>query len=988
MSTTISKEEIYNCFAVIVPLYLTILVGWLFSRYQKMTKVQLSGIQTFIMSLAVPAVVFQLLSKSNLYTADYSVVLADTLYKVALGVGLWVWYFFLAPRTSWMRRHGTDDDKLGGFLWSFNVATLPNTLIIGVPLISAMYGKESETTMILIVVAQTSIQVVFLVVLYELRKVLVQQREVLASVRHLEAPLVASASASAIPVSLTFPPSSSAGAAAVPPPRRCVSEVVRSTLAPAQPHGQAQAFAQAQPQAAPQSQAKAQAGGEWHPQRRPAIGSPTPAKGVQPIHTRTQGPASVNITPTGNAAGPPARLSAEGNGETDSPSQAHCVAAFNGPGTAPGDWVGSLPGGPAALTGLRKVERGEMDKTGQGSGGCGGIPPSQGPGQGVLHQYNIRTEGKEVSRPSGACTENGGGRGMAMGRVDQVGEGRRSPVVESDRLCSVQLAAVDVASSCNHTVGNRLNKQMRCVPWEDGWKEEQAATTCHVATLAPASLDSHPISDGASSPCSPVNAVDRSTARDAAGTCPWHPARQGCLRDVVQGSLPTGPHDDADLGRERLRHDRAADAAGVAVAPQGPHYSDHPRYGNHPSCSDHTPCSHHPCCSDQSLCSDRFPCSDHPRYRDHPRYSDHPPCSDHPFRGGSCPSMSSPGCDIIYIVAESSKRHRTSDEDVSCEGGPTGRPSTSSSSGRPGCVEEGGVRVEFVGEGGVTDYRRLDSLRCSGAAGIDRSIGVPQGVGAGARVGGGSHVEPDGVGGRSVGSTTWGSDHLRCLERDRTEADRRDDMADLSPMAVKLGPEVVGPLEDAKGREATGKDASPVVSIGMDGSRQGRDASGGGGETGLERGGGREGNGTLTPTEESTREGPTRTTGVSAAALLNRKMITAVVLKNLVHNPIIQIVPVAITYSLLAFRFDFGVPTMLDNFVRMFSNTVFGLAVFTLGMFIHAHRLMSTGSAYWVASLLFIRFLLAPLGYAVISWAVGLSGTLLKVMIVQVGYGS
>lgn len=87
-------------------------------------------------------------------------IAADTLQKLMVLTGLSVWSY-LAPK-----RYATTLD------WSitvFSLSTLPNTLVMGIPLLIAMYGKYSGALMVQIVVLQCIIWYTLLLFLFEYR---------------------------------------------------------------------------------------------------------------------------------------------------------------------------------------------------------------------------------------------------------------------------------------------------------------------------------------------------------------------------------------------------------------------------------------------------------------------------------------------------------------------------------------------------------------------------------------------------------------------------------------------------------------------------------------------------------------------------------------------------------------------------------------------------------------------------------------------------
>lgn len=128
----------------VVPLYVAIGLAFLSVRWWKLfTPEQCSGINKFVGDFAVPFLVLDLLTAYNLYTMSFRVIAADALQKLVI----------VAPLLLWKSL-----SKNGSFEWVitiFGLATLSNTLLVGLPLVQPMYGDESTAILIQIVVLQT-----------------------------------------------------------------------------------------------------------------------------------------------------------------------------------------------------------------------------------------------------------------------------------------------------------------------------------------------------------------------------------------------------------------------------------------------------------------------------------------------------------------------------------------------------------------------------------------------------------------------------------------------------------------------------------------------------------------------------------------------------------------------------------------------------------------------------------------------------------------
>uniref|UniRef100_A0A452ZZR6 Auxin efflux carrier component n=1 Tax=Aegilops tauschii subsp. strangulata TaxID=200361 RepID=A0A452ZZR6_AEGTS len=119
---------------------------------------QCAGINRFVAVFAVPLLSFKVISGSNLYAMDLRFAAADTLQKLLVLASLAVWSRLPVP--------------FAGLDWSitvFSSATMPNTLIMGIPLLVAMYGRHAGDLMVQIVVLQCIIWCTLLLFLFEFR---------------------------------------------------------------------------------------------------------------------------------------------------------------------------------------------------------------------------------------------------------------------------------------------------------------------------------------------------------------------------------------------------------------------------------------------------------------------------------------------------------------------------------------------------------------------------------------------------------------------------------------------------------------------------------------------------------------------------------------------------------------------------------------------------------------------------------------------------
>ncbi|KAL0016244.1 hypothetical protein SO802_003313 [Lithocarpus litseifolius] len=153
----ISGNDFYKVMCAMVPLYFAMLVAYSSVKWWKIfTPEQCSGINRFVAVFAVPVLSFHFISQNNPYQMDTKFILADTFSKLLVLVLLSVWAVFFNGGLDWL-------------ITLFSVATLPNTLVMGIPLLKAMYGDFTQSLMVQLVVLQCIIWYTLLLILFEYR---------------------------------------------------------------------------------------------------------------------------------------------------------------------------------------------------------------------------------------------------------------------------------------------------------------------------------------------------------------------------------------------------------------------------------------------------------------------------------------------------------------------------------------------------------------------------------------------------------------------------------------------------------------------------------------------------------------------------------------------------------------------------------------------------------------------------------------------------
>ncbi|PIM98326.1 hypothetical protein CDL12_29195 [Handroanthus impetiginosus] len=154
----ITGKDIYDVLAAIIPLYVAMILAYGSVKWWRIfTPDQCSGINRFVAVFAVPLLGFHFISTNNIYEMNYHFLAADSLQKVVILVALFLWQAF---------------SKNGSLEWMitlFSLSTLPNTLVMGIPLLRAMYGDFSGNLMVQIVVMQSVIWYTLMLFMFEYR---------------------------------------------------------------------------------------------------------------------------------------------------------------------------------------------------------------------------------------------------------------------------------------------------------------------------------------------------------------------------------------------------------------------------------------------------------------------------------------------------------------------------------------------------------------------------------------------------------------------------------------------------------------------------------------------------------------------------------------------------------------------------------------------------------------------------------------------------
>ncbi|AED92117.1 auxin transport protein-like [Arabidopsis thaliana] len=158
----ISWLDIYHVVSATVPLYVSMTLGFLSARHLKLfSPEQCAGINKFVAKFSIPLLSFQIISENNPFKMSPKLILSDILQKFLVVVVLAMVLRFWHPT-------GGRGGKLGWVITGLSISVLPNTLILGMPILSAIYGDEAASILEQIVVLQSLIWYTILLFLFEL----------------------------------------------------------------------------------------------------------------------------------------------------------------------------------------------------------------------------------------------------------------------------------------------------------------------------------------------------------------------------------------------------------------------------------------------------------------------------------------------------------------------------------------------------------------------------------------------------------------------------------------------------------------------------------------------------------------------------------------------------------------------------------------------------------------------------------------------------
>lgn len=164
--------DVYKVVAAMAPLYFALGLGYGSVRWWKLfSPDQCDAVNRLVAYFAVPFFAFDFAARIDPFALSYRVLAADALSKLAVALALAAWATAAASASA--RRGGGGKGKDRALSWcitGFSLATLNNTLVVGVPLLDAMYGKWARDLIVQISVVQIIVYFPALLLALEARR--------------------------------------------------------------------------------------------------------------------------------------------------------------------------------------------------------------------------------------------------------------------------------------------------------------------------------------------------------------------------------------------------------------------------------------------------------------------------------------------------------------------------------------------------------------------------------------------------------------------------------------------------------------------------------------------------------------------------------------------------------------------------------------------------------------------------------------------------
>ncbi|OAY72070.1 putative auxin efflux carrier component 8, partial [Ananas comosus] len=161
--------DVYKVAAAMVPLYVALVLGYGSVRWWKVfTPEQCDVVNRLVTLFTLPFFSFDFTVHTNPLAMNYRVLAADAIAKAVTVAALACAQAACVGRTARKNKEGGSGG--GWAVTGFSLATLNNTLVVGVPLVRAVYGKWAQDLVVQLAVLQAAVWMPMLLFALELRK--------------------------------------------------------------------------------------------------------------------------------------------------------------------------------------------------------------------------------------------------------------------------------------------------------------------------------------------------------------------------------------------------------------------------------------------------------------------------------------------------------------------------------------------------------------------------------------------------------------------------------------------------------------------------------------------------------------------------------------------------------------------------------------------------------------------------------------------------
>ncbi|OEL12551.1 putative auxin efflux carrier component 4 [Dichanthelium oligosanthes] len=166
------------------PLYFALALGYgSVRRWKLFTPDQCGAINRLVIYFAFPFFGFDLAARSGSFAASYRVLAADVACKALVVLALAGW----AAACRWSRKSAGGRCSYSWCITGFSLAALNNALLMGIPLLDAMYGEWAQDIAVQMAMMQIVVWFPLLLVVFEARQAWLEMPPPLPAVASAEA---------------------------------------------------------------------------------------------------------------------------------------------------------------------------------------------------------------------------------------------------------------------------------------------------------------------------------------------------------------------------------------------------------------------------------------------------------------------------------------------------------------------------------------------------------------------------------------------------------------------------------------------------------------------------------------------------------------------------------------------------------------------------------------------------------------------------------